>query len=93
MLFKNMIFDADKTTQGRKAVKSYRKEWDDERATWRDKPYHNWASNGADALGYMAIVFNAVPEIEVAAVPKIRGLADITIEELWNEKREDRNFI
>jgi hypothetical protein len=93
ILFKSMIFDADRTAIGRKAVKSYRKEWDDERATWRDKPYHNWASNGADALGYLAMIFNEEVEKKPQEPKPIRGLADITIDELWNEKRQDRNFI
>jgi hypothetical protein len=31
-------------------LRNYRKEWDEDRATFRDKPFHNWASHGADAL-------------------------------------------
>jgi hypothetical protein len=29
---------------------NYRKEWDEDRATFRDRPFHNWASHGADAF-------------------------------------------
>lgn len=49
-------FDSDRTQQGIKALDSYRKEWDDARGTWRNKPLHDWASHGADAagIGFMA---------------------------------------
>jgi hypothetical protein len=38
------------TDDGLKALESYRKEWDEKKATYRDHPYHDWASNGADAF-------------------------------------------
>ena len=37
-------FDAEECATGIKALKTYRKEWDEERACWRDKPRHDWAS-------------------------------------------------
>ena len=36
-------FDAAACSEGLKALSSYRKEWDEERGTWRDKPRHDWA--------------------------------------------------
>lgn len=48
-------FDAEGCSEGIKALKSYRKEWDEEHARWKDKPCHNWASDGADAFRYLAI--------------------------------------
>ena len=49
-------FDSDRTQQGIKALDSYRKEWDDARGTWRNKPLHDWSSHCCDAfgLGFMA---------------------------------------
>jgi hypothetical protein len=35
-------FDDAKTEQGVKALESYRKEWDDKRGCWKDKPLHDW---------------------------------------------------
>lgn len=49
-------FDAEACSEGIKALKNYRKEWNEELARWRDKPFHNWASDGADAYRYMAIM-------------------------------------
>ena len=36
--------------RGLKSLRNYRKEWDEDRATFRDRPFHNWASHGADAF-------------------------------------------
>lgn len=36
--------------QGLKCLRNYRKEWDEEHSIYRNKPLHNWASHGADAL-------------------------------------------
>ena len=47
-------FDAAACSEGLKALRSYRKEWDEERGVWRDKPRHDWASHGADAFRCMA---------------------------------------
>lgn len=45
---------------------NYRKEWDDSRATWKNKPLHNWASHGYKAFESAAIRPEAVP----VALPK-----------------------
>lgn len=60
-------FDAGPCAEGLKALRAYRKEWDEERGTWRDKPRHDWASHGSDAFRVMATRFRA---IEPAAPPK-----------------------
>jgi hypothetical protein len=53
--------------EGLKALKAYRKEWDEERGTWRDKPRHDWASHGADAFRVLATRFR---HIEPSPPPK-----------------------
>jgi hypothetical protein len=44
------VFDLELCDEGLKKLESYRKEWDEKKATYRDKPYHDHASNGADAF-------------------------------------------
>lgn len=44
------MFDRAMTKDGVAALDSYVWEWDDKRGTWKESPYHNWASHGADAL-------------------------------------------
>ena len=53
-------FDAGPCSEGLKALRAYRKEWDEERGTWRDKPRHDWASHGADAFRVMATRFRYI---------------------------------
>lgn len=42
--------DEKRCARGIQCLDNYRKEWDERRATWRQKPLHDWASHGADAL-------------------------------------------
>lgn len=44
-------FDEVGCDLGLKRLKAYRKEWDDERGVWKDRPRHDDASHGAD--GYL----------------------------------------
>jgi phage terminase large subunit len=36
--------------RGYEAIRKYRREWDEDRQIFSDKPYHDWSSNPADAL-------------------------------------------
>lgn len=40
--------------QGIKSLEAYQKEWDEAKGCFRDRPLHNWASNGADAFRQVA---------------------------------------
>lgn len=48
------VFDQDKTKEGLFAIENYSYEWDEERKIFKNKPKHDWSSNGADALRYLA---------------------------------------
>lgn len=52
---KRCWFDRVKTERGRNALMSYHYEWNDKRKSFSDEPYHDWASNGADAFMQMAV--------------------------------------
>lgn len=73
------IIEMDQTAcaDGLRALKAYRKEWDEERSAWRDKPLHNWASHGADSFRYFAVARRAM----LAAEPK-----GPTVQELLTHK-------
>lgn len=43
-------FDKNRCKDGIRALENYRKEWDDKRQVFRDRPLHDWASNPADAF-------------------------------------------
>lgn len=42
--------DPKRCSRGVDALKAYAKEWDDNLQVFKDRPLHNWASHGADAL-------------------------------------------
>lgn len=48
--FPNCDFDEAATSVGLKRMRHYRKEWDDRRGVWKDRPLHDDNSNGADAF-------------------------------------------
>ncbi|MGF3026524.1 terminase [Methylobacterium aquaticum] len=47
-------FDQGPCADGLAALRSYRKEWDEERGVWLNRPRHDWASHGADAFRYLS---------------------------------------
>lgn len=48
--------DKEKCKEWLKSMKNYCREWDDKKGMYKDIPYHNWASHGADEFRYAAIV-------------------------------------
>ncbi len=43
-------FDAEKCKDGLRSLKNYRKEWDDNRGVWRNRPRHDASSHDADSF-------------------------------------------
>lgn len=48
------VFDEDKCEEGISHLENYRKEWDDKRGCWKDRPLHDHTSHAADAFRYLA---------------------------------------
>jgi hypothetical protein len=55
-------FDAAECDEGLKALRSYRKEWDEEKGVWRDTPRHDRASHGADAFQVLSVWWREMRE-------------------------------
>lgn len=70
------VFDQGATKDGVFALENYAYEWDEERKIFKNKPKHDWSSNGADAMRYLA-----------HAVGKIKG--SISVKE---KKPDYRNY-
>ena len=45
-----------------KRLRAYRKEWDEQRGVWKDRPQHDDASHGADA--FLTFACSGVAELE-----------------------------
>lgn len=54
-------FDAEKCAKGIDALKAYRREYDEQRKAFHDRPVHDWASHPADAFRYLALGIDGLP--------------------------------
>ena len=57
--FPQLYFDENKCSRGLTCLKNYRKEWDDKNGCYKNRPLHNWASHGFDALATGTLGFEA----------------------------------
>ena len=55
------VFHPRTEEHGISALEMYRREWDDERKTFRASPVHDWASHPADAFRYLALAWRHAP--------------------------------
>jgi hypothetical protein len=73
-------FDAQKTATGLDCLRAYRREYDEVRKTYHDRPVHDWASHGSDAFRYLALGLDAAlgghNADEVRAYRRARGYDD-----------------
>lgn len=51
------------TQKGFDALGAYHKEYDEERACFKDKPEHDWSSHGADAKRYAALAIKPIASL------------------------------
>jgi phage terminase large subunit len=55
MLMGRCWFDRDKTVRGRECLAHYRRDFNDKMGIYKDTPVHDWSSDSADSLRYMAM--------------------------------------
>ena len=49
------VFDQEKLRRWHSNAESYKRGWDDKNGCWKDDPFHNEASHGADSFRFLAI--------------------------------------
>lgn len=87
-------FDADRCEDGLEALKLYRREWDDEAKTFKDKPLHDWCSHPADAFRYLAIAWRSEqkPEPTKPTVFPVQGhgvrILTAPLDTLWGAPKK-----
>ena len=64
------------------ALKSYRRDWDEKTLMFSDTPLHDWASDYADAFGYMCLA--ASPALAPGA-PKVVAPSTFTLSSLFQD--------
>ena len=67
-LLPRCVFDEYKCEEGISHLENYRKEWDDKRGCWKDKPLHDHTSHAADAFRYLA---NSQTKRKIAKTTKL----------------------
>jgi len=55
MVLPRCWFDATKCAAGIRALRNYRREWNENAQTWRSQPVHDFASHGADSFRYLCL--------------------------------------
>lgn len=55
-MLKRCVFDEDKCSDGIVHLENYRKEWNEKRGCFSDKPLHDSHSHAADAFRYLAVI-------------------------------------
>ncbi|HEY7384349.1 MAG TPA: hypothetical protein VH743_11820, partial [Beijerinckiaceae bacterium] len=62
-------FDRETCAEGLKALRQYRRQWDDARKVFYERPLHDWCSHPADAFRTLAVGLQE-PSAAATALPK-----------------------
>jgi phage terminase large subunit len=65
-IFPLCSFHETSCKDGLKALNNYRRKYDEKKKEFHDEPYHDWASDGADAFRYLALGIT-IPDEQVRA--------------------------
>jgi hypothetical protein len=85
-------FDEEGCSEGIKVLKAYRKEWDENMGRWRDRPRHDWASDGADAFRYLAAAYRDLVPPPEPKKPKQIEIKEQTLDEIVAQTLKNRRY-
>ncbi|WP_434278958.1 terminase [Acinetobacter sp. CE-15] len=68
-ILKYCEFDETKCEDGISHLENYRKEWDDKKGCWKDKPLHDHTSHGADAFRMFGVAMNKPKPVTTLDIP------------------------
>lgn len=68
-IFPRCYFDKKGCERGLEVLRNYRRLWDDEKKTYVPKPFHNWASHGADALRTLGVTYKEATKAQRIVMP------------------------
>lgn len=69
MTINEAVFDAERCAMGVEGLKNYRREWDDERKTFRETPVKDWAEHIGSAFRYLGLAWKDVKPPEKQPEP------------------------
>lgn len=80
-----------KAAQGLRALRNYRRQWNDDRKIFADAPLHDWSSHGADAFRTLAMGWVTI-ETPKPKEPQTINTAFPTVGEMFNETQPERRI-
>ncbi len=84
-MFPRVWFNENACADGIEALSQYRREYDQEKRVFRDKPLHDWTSHPADAFRMMALAYREMKPEPRSEKP--RFFNDMTANELFWPKQ------
>ena len=101
MLFGDMWFNEPLCKPLIMALKSYHREFDEDKKMFRDNPVHDWSSHFADTFRYLSLVINKIAKkraptqqesMEAERKERIRGAHyAFNLQDLWEHNRSDHS--
>jgi phage terminase large subunit len=88
-VFPSIEIDADDTGELVEALKSYRREWNEELAMFSERPFHDWSSHFADCFGYLCMVVGQA--IQQLKLPESDNQEGLNLETLFTDR--ERMFV
>jgi hypothetical protein len=86
--FPHFWIDKDKCAFGIEALRQYRADYDEKRKVFSNKPLHDWTSDYADAMRYLAMAWREIRPKQSAPPPKPTQVQAIVDD--GNLSKEDR---
>jgi len=95
-VLKQSWFDEVKCHAGINALRAYKRRYNEMLKCYSETPQHDWASNGADAFRYLAlVVLDELPDLEEDTKQDRLALLQpepYTLDDLWREQDEQDNW-
>jgi phage terminase large subunit len=98
LLFPEIHFHEDRNKDGLRALRSYHREFDEDRKVYKDVPVHDWSSHFADGFRYFALVSQKrAPKSKKEVLDNLRVAIgagahyNFTLEDLWKTQPKPRN--
>jgi phage terminase large subunit len=84
MLYKTR-FDSEKCMNGVEGLRAYRRQYNEKTEAYADEPYHDWASDFADAFRYYSLVADSKYVAEEKEEAKLEPDA-LCLNNLWDDQ-------
>jgi hypothetical protein len=91
----NTWFDKVKCYEGIEALRQYRREFDEDKKAFREKPLHDWCSHPCDAIRMLSIACYAEPAKDKPPDPErvllVGPTNTVTLNDMWEVHRAKRS--